>query len=166
MFRFTLQGRIGRIQELQKNTLRISLAADRLVEGRDGQWTATEWLSCVSFDAALNTQMLIELEKGQSVTLDGRIVPRVREVDANVEAWAYIDPEHALEQARTRDEHQVRTTLQSQVGRTSLNQLHLQINRNGSQQLSANTGTYTADEARNGSATDPVVTGLFTTISC
>lgn len=81
MFRFTLQGRIGRIQELQKNTLRISLAADRLVEGRGGQWTATEWLSCVSFDAALNTQMLTELEKGQSVTLDGRIVPRVREVD-------------------------------------------------------------------------------------
>lgn len=32
--------------------------------------------------------------------------------------------------------------------------------------VSANTGTYTVDEARNGSATDPVVTGLSTMVSC
>ena len=42
---------------------------------------------------------------------------------------------------RTRSEHQIRTTLQSQVGRTSLNQLHLQLNRNGSDQIAVNTGT-------------------------
>jgi len=29
---------------------------------------------------------------------------RIREVDANVEAWAYLDPEHALKQARARDQ--------------------------------------------------------------
>lgn len=81
MFRFTAQGRIGRIDELKNNTLRISLAADRLVEGSDGQWTKTEWLSFVSFDAELNKQMLIDLEKGQSVALEGRIVPRTREVE-------------------------------------------------------------------------------------
>jgi antirestriction protein ArdC len=81
MFRFTAQGRIGRIDELKNNTLRISLAADRLVEGNDGQWTKTEWLSFVSFDAELNKQMLTDLEKGQSVTLEGRIVPRTREVE-------------------------------------------------------------------------------------
>ncbi|MBX3428153.1 MAG: single-stranded DNA-binding protein [Hyphomonadaceae bacterium] len=81
MFRFTLQGRIGRIEELKNNTLRISLAADRIVEGQSDTWTKTEWLGAVSFDQALNTKMLTELEKGQSVTLEGRIVPRMRERD-------------------------------------------------------------------------------------
>ncbi len=81
MFRFTLQGRIGRIEELKHNTLRLSVAADRIVEGPNDTWTKTEWLGAVSFDPALNTQMLTELEKGQSVTLEGRIVPRMRERD-------------------------------------------------------------------------------------
>ena len=30
---------------------------------------------------------------------------RVREADGNVEAWAFLDPEHALAQARTLDQH-------------------------------------------------------------
>lgn len=82
MFRFTVQGRIGVINEYRNNTLSISIAADRLVEGRDGQYTATEWLRCVSFDADLNKEMLSVLEKGQMVSFEGRIVPRVRDKQA------------------------------------------------------------------------------------
>ena len=78
MFSFKIQGRIGRIDQLKNNTVRISVAADRLVEGNDGQWTKTEWLSCVSFDPAFNEKQLTDLEKGQAVTLEGRIVPRTR----------------------------------------------------------------------------------------
>jgi len=77
MFRFTAEGRIGKIEGLKSNTLRISIAADRLAEGRDGQYTKTEWLACVSFDAALNSQMLAQLDKGDSVSIEGRIVPSV-----------------------------------------------------------------------------------------
>lgn len=82
MFRFTIQGRIGRIDQVKAPdaVIRISIAADRIVEGQDGAWTKTEWLNCVSFDRALNQRMLTELEVGQSVTLDGRIEPRKREV--------------------------------------------------------------------------------------
>ena len=77
MFRFTAQGRIGKIEELKAKTLRISIAADRLAEGRDGQYTKTEWLRCVSFDAHLNAEMLTQLDKGDSVTFEGRIGPTV-----------------------------------------------------------------------------------------
>lgn len=82
MFRFTIQGRIGRIDQVKAPdaVIRVSIAADRIVEGQDGAWTKTEWLNCVSFDRALNQRMLTELEGGQSVTLDGRIEPRKREV--------------------------------------------------------------------------------------
>jgi single-stranded DNA-binding protein len=82
MFRFTLQGRIGRIEQVKGDAtiVRISLAADRLVEGKDGAWTKTEWVSAVSFDEKLNRELLAALEVGQSVTLDGRIEPRKRQV--------------------------------------------------------------------------------------
>jgi hypothetical protein len=80
MYRFTAQGRIGRIDELKKGGLRISVAADRLVDGPDGQWTKTEWFSAISFDAKLNAKMLTELEIGQSVKFEGRIEPRKRPV--------------------------------------------------------------------------------------
>ena len=82
MFRFTIQGRIGRIDQVKAPdaVVRISIAADRIVEGQDGAWTKTEWLNCISFDRALNQRVLTELEVGQSVTLDGRIEPRKREV--------------------------------------------------------------------------------------
>jgi single-stranded DNA-binding protein len=79
MFRFSFQGRLGRIEEV-KNTpdiVRLSLAADRLA---DGQWTKTEWVSAISFDRALNETMLTELEKGQSVTIEGRVEPRKRKL--------------------------------------------------------------------------------------
>ena len=83
MFSFTIQGRIGRIDQVKGTDaiVRVSIAADRIVESQDGAWTKTEWLNCVSFDRALNTRMLTELEVGQSVTLDGRIEPRKREVE-------------------------------------------------------------------------------------
>ncbi len=80
MYRFTAQGRIGRIDELKKGGLRISVAADRLVDGPDGQWTKTEWLSLISFDAELNTKLLTELEVGQSAKFEGRVEPRKRPV--------------------------------------------------------------------------------------
>ena len=82
MFRFTLTGRIGRIEQVKGTAaiVRISLAADRLVEGKDGAWTKTEWVSAVSFDEKLNRELLGTLEVGQSVTLDGRIEPRKRQV--------------------------------------------------------------------------------------
>lgn len=80
MYRFTAQGRIGRIDELKKGGLRISVAADRLVDGPDGQWTKTEWLSVISFDGELNTKMLTELEVGQSVKFEGRVEPRKRPI--------------------------------------------------------------------------------------
>lgn len=86
MFRFTLQGRIGRIEQVKGTAaiVRISLAADRLVEGpKDGSrgaWTKTEWVSAVSFDEKLNRELLTALEVGQSVTLEGRIEPRKRQV--------------------------------------------------------------------------------------
>jgi len=80
MYRFTAQGRIGRIDQLNKGGLRISVASDRLVDGPDGQWTKTEWFSAISFDAALNTKMFTELEVGQSVKFEGRIEPRKRPV--------------------------------------------------------------------------------------
>lgn len=83
MFRFTIQGRIGRIDQVKAPdaVVRISIAAHRIVEGQDGAWTKTEWLNCISFDRALNQRVLTELEVGQSVTLDGRIEPRKREVE-------------------------------------------------------------------------------------
>jgi Single-strand binding protein family len=82
MFRFTLQGRIGRIDRVKGTDaiVRVSLAADRLVEGKDGQWTKTEWLSAISFDQGFNEKMLLELDVGQSVTLEGRIEPKKRQV--------------------------------------------------------------------------------------
>jgi single-stranded DNA-binding protein len=82
MFRFTLTGRVGRIEQVKGDAaiVRISLAADRLVEGKDGAWTKTEWVSAVSFDEKLNRELLTALEIGQSVTLDGRIEPRKRQV--------------------------------------------------------------------------------------
>ena len=93
MFRFTLQGRIGRIDQVKGTSaiVRVSVAADRLVEGQDGSWTKTEWMSAVSFDRTLNEKMLIELEVGQSVTLDGRVEPKKRQVgDINIYDQSFV----------------------------------------------------------------------------
>ncbi len=93
MFRFTLTGRIGRIEQVKGTAaiVRISLAADRLVEGKDGAWTKTEWVSAVSFDEKLNRELLGTLEVGQSVTLDGRIEPRKRQVgEATISDHSFV----------------------------------------------------------------------------
>jgi single-stranded DNA-binding protein len=93
MFRFTLTGRVGRIEQVKGDAaiVRISLAADRLVEGKDGAWTKTEWVSAVSFDEKLNRELLAALEVGQSVTLDGRIEPRKRQVgDATITDHSFV----------------------------------------------------------------------------
>lgn len=81
MYRFTAQGRIGKIVQLNKGGLRISIANERLVDGPDGQWTKTEWLSLISFDAALVTKLLSELEVGMRINVEGRIEPRKRKVN-------------------------------------------------------------------------------------
>lgn len=83
MFRFTAQGRIGRIDQVKGTSeiVRVSVAADRLVEGKDGAFTKTEWLSLISFDTAQNEKMLTELEVGQSLKVDGRVEPRKRELN-------------------------------------------------------------------------------------
>ena len=93
MFRFTLQGRIGRIDRVKGTDaiVRVSLAADRLVEGQDGAWTKTEWMSAISFDQALNEKMLAQLDVGQSVKLEGRIEPKKRQVgDINIYDQSFV----------------------------------------------------------------------------
>lgn len=93
MFRFTLSGRIGRIEQVKGTAaiVRISLAADRLVEGKDGAWTKTEWVSAVSFDEKLNRDLLDALEVGQLATLEGRIEPRKRQVgDATITDHSFV----------------------------------------------------------------------------
>lgn len=93
MFRFTLQGRIGRIEQVKGTAaiVRLSLAASRLVEGKDGAWSKTEWLSVVSFDEKLNAQLLAELEVGQTASLEGRIEPRKRQVgEAKVSDHTFV----------------------------------------------------------------------------
>lgn len=86
MFRFTAQGRIGRIEQVKgtPEIVRVSVAADRLVEGKDGAFTKTEWLSLISFDRPKNEMMLAELEVGQSIKVDGRVEPRKRELNGQV----------------------------------------------------------------------------------
>src|SRR2546426_2544729 len=42
-----------------------------------------------------------------SVELVEACLARVREVDADIQAWAFLDPEHALAQARSADEHRL-----------------------------------------------------------
>jgi hypothetical protein len=66
-------------------------SVDRLVEGKDGAWTKTEWASAVSFDEKLNRDLLTAVEVGQSVTLDGRIEPRRRQVgDATITDHSFV----------------------------------------------------------------------------
>ena len=81
MFRFTVQGRIGRINSIAREGLKLSVAADRLADGPSGRYTRTEWLSCISFDADLVAKLQADLEVGMNVKLEGRIEPRKREVD-------------------------------------------------------------------------------------
>jgi Asp-tRNA(Asn)/Glu-tRNA(Gln) amidotransferase A subunit family amidase len=56
------------------------------------------WVSAV--DAA----RLVREGRVSSTQLVEACLARIREVDARVEAWAFIDPEHALAQARAADE--------------------------------------------------------------
>ena len=60
--------------------------------------TQLHWLSAT--DAA----RLIREGVIDAVQLTQACLARVREVDDNVQAWAFLDPEHALAQARSRDE--------------------------------------------------------------
>ncbi|MBM3357725.1 MAG: amidase [Betaproteobacteria bacterium] len=62
------------------------------------QVTQLNWLSASDAaralrDGAISSEQLVEA-----------CLARVRQVDANVQAWAFLDPEHALAQARALDE--------------------------------------------------------------
>jgi len=99
MFRFTVQGRIGRLDPVKgmSEILRLSIAADRRVEGATCQWTKTEWLSVVCFDRALNERLLTELEVGHSVSIDGRIEPCKRPVgDKSITDHSFVLTSFAL----------------------------------------------------------------------
>ena len=82
MFSFKVQGRIGSINEYKNNVVRISVAAERIVQGRSDNYTATEWAPCVSFDPALNKKLMSALSVGQNVTIEGIVVPRPRDKNA------------------------------------------------------------------------------------
>jgi len=56
------------------------------------------WLSAVDAARAIRDGAI------SSVELVEACLARVREADAGVQAWAFLDPEHALEQARALDE--------------------------------------------------------------
>ena len=60
--------------------------------------SALNWLSAVDAARALRDG---EFSSEELVTA---CLGRVREVDRNVQAWAFLDPEHALAQARARDD--------------------------------------------------------------
>jgi single-stranded DNA-binding protein len=99
MFCFTAQGRIGRLERIKglAEIIRLSIAADRRVEGATGQWTKTEWLSVVCFDRALNERLLTELEVGHSVSIDGRIEPCKRPVgDKSITDHSFVLTSFAL----------------------------------------------------------------------
>lgn len=82
MFSFKIQGRVGSINEYRNNVVRISVASERIVQGRSDNYTATEWAPCVSFDPVLNKKLAAALVIGQNVTLEGIIVPRPRDKNA------------------------------------------------------------------------------------
>ena len=105
MFSFTAHGRIGTLARAKANNAiaRVSIAADRRVEGQDGPWTKTEWLACVSFDASLTDRIMNELHVGDSVVLEGRIEPRKRQVgDINVTEHALVIASFALQPKTTK----------------------------------------------------------------
>lgn len=93
MYHFTAQGRIGTLARAKANNAiaRLSIAAERKVEGEDGSWTKTEWLSCVSFDAGLTERIMSVLHVGDNVAVEGRIEPRKRQVgDISVTEHALV----------------------------------------------------------------------------
>jgi Asp-tRNA(Asn)/Glu-tRNA(Gln) amidotransferase A subunit family amidase len=52
------------------------------------------------------TQAAADIREGRmsSVELVGDCLKRIAEVDRDVEAWAFIDPEHAMRQAQAADD--------------------------------------------------------------
>ncbi len=91
MFTFKVQGRIGSINEYKNNVVKISVAAERVVQGRSDNYTATEWAPCVSFDPELNKKLMASLVVGQNVTLEGLVVPRPRDKNAEKMIQACCD---------------------------------------------------------------------------
>ncbi len=60
--------------------------------------TQLNWLSATDASRAIRDGAI------DSVQLTQACLARIDEVDGNVQAWAFLDPEHALNQARARDE--------------------------------------------------------------
>src|SRR6266581_1979245 len=61
-------------------------------------------LTGLNWVAAVEAARMIQEGVVTSVQLVAACLARVREVDAAVQAWAFLDPEHALAQARAADE--------------------------------------------------------------
>src|SRR2546427_13144366 len=61
-------------------------------------------LTGLNWVAAVEAARMIREGVVTSVQLVEACLARVREVDAAVQAWAFLDPEHALAQARAADE--------------------------------------------------------------
>ena len=62
------------------------------METKDLHWLSASDAASLTRDGAISSEQLVEACLG-----------RVREVDAEVQAWAFLDPEHALAQARAAD---------------------------------------------------------------
>ena len=62
------------------------------MEAKDLHWLSASDAASLTRDGAISSEQLVEACLG-----------RVREVDAEVQAWAFLDPDHALAQARAAD---------------------------------------------------------------
>lgn len=99
MFRFNAQGRIGTLARAKANNAiaRVSIATDRQIDGQEGPWTKTEWLGCVSFDADTTERIMRELQVGDTVTLEGRVEPRKRQIgEINATEHAFVVTDFTL----------------------------------------------------------------------
>ena len=65
-------------------------------------------LSQVNWLSATDAARAIREGAIGSEQLTEACLARVREVDGTVQAWAFLDPEHALNQARARDQEPTR----------------------------------------------------------
>ncbi len=81
MFRFTAEGRIGRLEraKAKPTVARLSVTAARRDPRRNDAFSL-EWLSCVSFDPELTDRIMRDLSVGDRVALEGRIEVRQRQI--------------------------------------------------------------------------------------
>lgn len=111
MFRFTAEGRIGRLERAKGNpgVARLSVTAPRYADHQNRNTIRLEWLACVCFDATLTDRIMRDLSVGDRVTLEGRIEPRPRQlgdlriIDHTFVVTGFRQPQHgqSLDAERT-----------------------------------------------------------------